>query len=137
MKTNFDKEKFIVLSNEVYDNALDEIKAMLGKNNYVVIGEYDGDDEDEEEEYNETVQASSMDDVPLYIFGVGVNEENELLIAANVKNVGYGHYEDEFPREWTQISEIDKVCAPYLYKFVVTHINEKTSKENADALVWW
>ena len=130
MEQNIDSSKFIKQVKELYAAALDEAIALLKNNEngrYIAIANW----EDE-------VGAVSWDDVPISIWGVGVNDEDHICVKAIVNNVGYGHTEDDFPQDWTDITveKINASCYPELYRFVADNIDKAMSREDADKVEW-
>ena len=130
MEQNIDSSKFINQVNELNAQALAEAIALLKNNEngrYIAIADW----EDE-------VSAVSYDDVPISIWGVGVNDEDHICVKAFVDNVGYGHSEDDFPQDWTDITveKINASCYPELYRFVADNIDKAMSKEDADKVEW-
>lgn len=89
-------------------------------------------------DWEDEVSAVSYDDVPISIWGVGVNDEDHICVKAFVDNVGYGHTEDDFPQDWTDITveKINASCYPELYRFVADNIYKAMSKEDADKVEW-
>ena len=89
-------------------------------------------------DWEDEVSAVSYDDVPISIWGVGVNDEDHICVKAFVDNVGYGHSEDDFPQDWTDITveKINASCYPELYRFVADNIDKAMSKEDADKVEW-
>lgn len=130
MEQNIDSSKFINQVTVLYAQALEEAIALL-KNcengRYIAIPNW----EDE-------VAASSWNDVPISIWGVGLNDEDHICVKAFVDNVGYGHTEDDFPQGWTDITveKINASCYPELYRFVADNIDKAMSKEDADNVEW-
>ena len=130
MEQNIDSSKFINQVKELNAQALAEAIALLKNNEngrYIAIADW----EDE-------VSAVSYDDVPISIWGVGVNDEDHICVKAFVDNVGYGHSEDDFPQDWTDITveKINASCYPELYRFVADNIDKAMSKEDADKVEW-
>ncbi len=130
MEQNIDSSKFINQVTELYAQALEEAIALLKNNEngrYIAIADW----EDE-------VSAVSYDDVPISIWGVGLNDEDHICVKAFVDNVGYGHTEDDFPQGWTDITveKINASCYPELYRFVADNIDKAMSKEDADNVEW-
>ena len=130
MERNIDSNKYVKQVNELYEQALAETIELLKNNEkgrYIAIANW----EDE-------VSAISYDDVPISIWGVGVNDEDHICVKAFVDNVGYGHSEDDFPQDWTDIT-VEKINAssyPELYRFVADNIDQAMSKEDADDVEW-
>ena len=130
MERNIDSNKYIKQVNELCEQALAETIDLLKnseKGRYIALANW----EDE-------VSAVSYDDVPISIWGVGVNDEDHICVKAFVDNVGYGHSEDDFPQDWTDIT-VEKINAssyPELYRFVADNIDQAMSKEDADDVEW-
>ena len=130
MERNIDSNKYVKQVNELCEQALAETIDLLKnseKGRYIALANW----EDE-------VSAVSYDDVPISIWGVGVNDEDHICVKAFVDNVGYGHSEDDFPQDWTDIT-VEKINAssyPELYRFVADNIEQAMSKEDADDVEW-
>ena len=130
MEKNIDSSKFINQVTELYAAALAEAIALLKNNEngrYIAIPNW----EDE-------VPATSWNDVPISIWGVGLNDDVHICVRAFVNNVGYGYTEDDFPQDWTDITveKINASCYPELYRFVADNIDKAMSKEDADNVEW-
>ena len=81
MEQNIESSKFIKQVNDLYATALEEAIALLKnseKGRYIAIPNW----EDE-------VAATSWNDVPISIWGVGLNDDNHICVKAFVNNVGY------------------------------------------------
>lgn len=130
MERNIDSNKYVKQLNELCEQALTETIDLLKNSEngrYIALANW----EDE-------VSAVSYDDVPISIWGVGVNDEDHICVKAFVDNVGYGHSEDDFPQDWTDIT-VEKINAssyPELYRFVADNIDQAMSKEDADDVEW-
>lgn len=130
MERNIDSNKYVKQLNELCEQALAETIDLLKnseKGRYIALANW----EDE-------VSAVSWNDVPISIWGVGVNNEDHICVKAFVDNVGYGHSEDDFPQDWTDIT-VEKINAssyPELYRFVADNIDQAMSKEDADDVEW-
>lgn len=130
MERNIDSNKYVKQLNELCEQALAETIDLLKnseKGRYIALANW----EDE-------VSAVSYDDVPISIWGVGVNDKDHICVKAFVDNVGYGHSEDDFPQDWTDIT-VEKINAssyPELYRFVADNIDQAMSKEDADDVEW-
>lgn len=130
MERNIDSNKYVKQLNELCEKALAETIDLLKNSEngrYIALANW----EDE-------VSAVSYDDVPISIWGVGVNDEDHICVKAFVDNVGYGHSEDDFPQDWTDITveKINASCYPDLYRFVADNIDQAMSKEDADDVEW-
>ena len=125
-----ESSKFIKQVDALYTQALEETIGLLKNSEngrYISIADW----EDE-------VSAVSYNDVPISIWGVGLNDEDHICVKAFVDNVGYGHTEDDFPQDWTDIT-VEKINAssyPELYRFVADNIDKAMSKEDADKVEW-
>lgn len=128
MKEELDSQKFTKQAEELYKNALEATIELL-KNNpkgrYIVIPNWDDE-----------VDTTSLDDVFISIYGVGLNTENHICVKAKVDYVGYGHTEEDFPKGWTGVDEIHPSSYPDIYRFVVDNITAATDKATADAVKW-
>jgi len=130
MERNIDSNKYVKQVNELCEQALAETIDLLKnseKGRYIALANW----EDE-------VSAVSWNDVPISIWGVGVNDKDHICVKAFVDNVGYGHSEDDFPQDWTDIT-VEKINAssyPELYRFVADNIDQAMSKEDADDVEW-
>ena len=130
MERNIDSNKYVKQVNELCEQALAETIDLLKnseKGRYIALANW----EDE-------VSAVSWNDVPISIWGVGVNDKDHICVKAFVDNVGYGHSEDDFPQDWTDIT-VEKINAssyPELYRFVADNIDQAMSKKDADDVEW-
>lgn len=97
--------------------------------NYFVAGNWDDDN---------LVGATFIDgygnNADLDVFGLGLDENNNLLVAGIVCNIGYGHSDEDFPQEWTDAKKLQSGSYPALYYFVVSHLGNTLSKEDADQI---
>lgn len=130
MMEKIESKKFINQVDEIYQKALEETIELLKKcstGKYIAIPDW----EDE-------VNTITSNDVPINIWGVGLNDQNHICIKAFVDNVGYGYTEDDFPEDWVDITEdeIRNWSYPHLYRFVSDNIDSATSKEDADKVEW-
>jgi hypothetical protein len=130
MKETIESKKFINQVDEIYQKALVETIELLkkcSKGKYIAIPNW----EDE-------VNTIAYEDVPINIWGVGLNDKDHICIKAFVDNVGYGHSDDDFPDDWTDITEdeIRTWSYPHLYRFVADNIDAATDKETADNVEW-
>lgn len=131
MNKELNPQKYVQIVNQANKEALEEATKLLkeaGENNFIV-SEYD-----EDGGFDEMFEAMSENEVPVSVFGVGLTDEGTICVAAFVNNVGYGFCEEDFPQEWTDVSELDAKCYPYLYRFVAQHIEQTISKEEADQI---
>lgn len=121
------------------DTFWDEIKAINNKAKEAAIGllNKQGDNRyivvmDWEDYYTEyyTNQAA----ISVSVFGVGLNEDNNLCIAATVDNQGYGCSKNDFEQDWVEVSELFRPCYALLYGFVANNIDKAVTKDEADRL---
>lgn len=112
---------------KIYDEALNAATALLkekGEKCYIAFSDW----ECEIEAYY------SYSSCTVSIFGVGLNAEGKLCVAALVDNVGYGHSSDEFPQSWVEATELKHDCFPDLYWFVTTNLDKTISRDEADEI---
>lgn len=102
-----------------------DLLSQQGDNRYIVVM----DREDEYVEYYTDDKAISLS-----VFGVGLNEDNNLCIVATVDNQGYGCSEDDFEQDWVETSDLDIPNYANLYRFVADNIDKATTKKEADRL---
>ena len=102
-----------------------DLLSKQGDNRYIVVMDWD----DSFTEYY-TYQAA----ISISVFGVGLNEDNNLCIAATVDNQGYGCSEECFAQDWVETSELDIPNYAHLYRFVADNIDKAMTKEEADRL---
>ena len=76
--------------------------------------------------------AVSVDDVSISIFAVGKDENDGLLIAATVDNIGYGNGPDDFPQGFVSVDEIKDNAFPGIYRFVAANIENTVTREEAE-----
>lgn len=106
-------------------NAAIDLLNQQGNNRYIVVMDW----EDYYTEYYTYKAAISVS-----VFGVGLNEDNNLCIAATVDNQGYGCSEECFAQDWVEVSELDRPCYALLYRFVANNIDKAVTKDEADRL---
>lgn len=70
----------------------------------------------------------------LSIFGVGLDNEDNLCVGAVVDNIGYGHSEWDFPQKWTNANQLLKGSYPYIYRFIASNIDKSVTKSEADEI---
>ena len=112
------------INNKAKDAAID-LLSKQGNKRYIVVMDWEGS-------YTEyyTYEAA----ISVSVFGVGLNEDNNLCIAATVDNQGYGCSEDDFEQDWVEASELDRPSYDMLYQFVAKNIDKAVTKEEADEL---
>ena len=130
MEDKFDSQKYTKQAEKLYQKALEATIELL-KNNpngrYIVIPNWDDE-----------VDTTSLDDVFISIYGVGLNDENHICVKAKVDKIGYGFVEEDFPNDWADITVngIHPSSYPDIYRFVVDNIDAATDKATADAVKW-
>ena len=112
------------INNKAKDAAID-LLSKHGDKRYIVVMDW----EDSYTEYYTYKAAISVS-----VFGVGLNEDNSLCIAATVDNQGYGCSEECFAQDWVEVSELDRPCYVLLYRFVANNIDKAVTKDEADRL---
>ncbi len=106
-------------------NAAIDLLGKQGDNRYIIVMDW----EDSFTEYY-TYKAA----ISISVFGVGLNDDNNLCIAATVDNQGYGCSEECFAQDWVETSELDIPNYAHLYRFVADNIDKAMTKEEADRL---
>lgn len=127
MSENLNPNQYIEAVKAIYDEALQAATNLLkekGEKCYIAFSDWEC----------ETEAYYSYSDCTVSIFGVGLNENGNLCVAAVVNNIGYGHGPDDFPQSWTEASELKPDCFPDLYWFVAENIDKTISKEEADEI---
>lgn len=112
------------INNKAKDAAIDLLNKQ-GDNRYIVVMDW----EDYYTEYYTNQAAISVS-----VFGVGLNEDNNLCIAATVDNQGYGCSKNDFEQDWVEVSELFRPCYALLYGFVANNIDKAVTKDEADRL---
>ena len=100
-------------------NAAIDLLSKQGDNRYIVVMDWD----DSFTEYY-TYQAA----ISISVFGVGLNDDNNLCIAATVDNQGYGCSEECFAQDWVETSELDIPNYANLYRFVADNIDKAMTR---------
>jgi len=128
MNKELNSKKYLQTVEEANKEAFEEATALLkeaGENKYIALEYDEGNDVD-------GFWATSHNDIPLWIFGVGLNNDGSICITGFVTNVGYGFADEDFPRGWVDIKELEQSCYPQFYHYVVEHLDRTISKEEAD-----
>ena len=76
-------------------------------------------------------------DTEVIVFGIGLDDNNDICIAACVVGDGYKGY---FPQEWVKVTELYKPNFCALYRFVANNIGKTVTKDEAKEnanLVWF
>lgn len=109
--------------NEEARRATEDLLDQQGDKKYVAI-----------EDWADECDGNNGNGTDLSIFGIGLDEDDELCIAATVDNIGYGHSEDDFPQQWVKVTEL---CDPNFcdfYRFVANNIEKAVTKEKAERM---
>ena len=112
------------INNKAKDAAID-LLSKQGNKRYIVVMNW---------EYYYTEYYTSQSAISVSVFGVGLNEDNNLCIAATVDNQGYGCSKYDFEQDWVEVSELNRPCYAFLYRFVAQNIDKAVTKEEADDL---
>ena len=119
-------DAFLNEMNAINDKAKDAVIDLLNKQgNKCYIAVPDWEDE---------CEGDDGDGSELSIFGIGLDDDDEICIAAVVDNIGYGHGPDDFPQEWTKATELWKPDYCAFYRFVANNIDKAMTKDEADEL---
>lgn len=118
------RDFFSLFSNYVIEEAYKEIISLLkqkGDKRYIAVPDW----EDE-------CEGDDGDGTEVSIFGIGLDDDDEICVAAVVDNIGYGHGPDDFPQEWTKVTELYEPDYRAFLRFVVDNIDKAMTKEEAD-----
>lgn len=107
--------------NEEARRATIDLLDQQGENKYVVL-----------EDWTDECGANDGNGTDLSIFGIGLDEDDELCIAATVDNIGYGHCEDDFPQEWVKVTELNNPNYCDFYRFVANNLDKAVTFEEAE-----
>ena len=117
-------DTFLNEMNAINDKAKDTVIDLLNKQgNKCYIAVPDWEDE---------CEGDDGDGSELSIFGIGLDDDDEICIAAVVDNISYGHGPDDFPQEWTKATELYEPNYCAFYRFVANNIDKAMTKEEAD-----
>ena len=129
MKENLNSQKYTAQAKALYKEALEATIALLkanGKNRYIVMP--DGNDG------VNTFSEAREGDIPVCIWGVGLNDEDHICIKAVVDPEYTGF--DDYPEGWVDIKYILNSSYPDIYRFVVDNLEAATDKVTADEAKW-
>ena len=119
------RDFFSLFSNYVIEEAYKEIINLLkqkGDKRYIAVPDW----EDE-------CEGDDGDGTEVSIFGIGLDDDDEICVAAVVDNIGYyGNGPDDFPQEWTKVTELYEPDYRAFHRFVVDNIDKAMTKEEAD-----
>ena len=121
-------DTFLNEMNAINDKAKDaaiDLLSKQGDKRYIVVMDWEGS-------YTEYYTHEAA--ISVSVFGVGLNEDNNLCIAATVDNIGYGCSEESFAQDWVETSELDIPNYAILYSFIADNIDKATTKKEADRL---
>lgn len=106
--------------NEEARRATEDLLDQQGDKKYVAL-----------EDWADECDGNNGNGTDLSIFGIGLDEDDELCIAATVDNIGYGHSEDDFPQQWVKVTELcdPNYCA--FYRFVAANIDKAVTFDEA------
>lgn len=119
-------DAFLNEMNAINDKAKDAVIDLLNKQGdkrYIAVPDWEDECEGDDGDGSE-----------LSIFGIGLDDDDEICIAAVVDNIGNGHGPDDFPQEWTKATELWKPDYCAFYRFVANNIDKAMTKEEADEL---
>ena len=119
-------DAFLNEINAINDKAKDAVIDLLSKQGdkrYIAVPDW----EDE-------CEGDDGDGTKVSIFGIGLDDDDEICIAAVVDNIGYGHGPDDFPQEWTKATELYEPNYCAFYRFVANNIEKAMTKDEADEL---
>lgn len=102
---------------EAYKDIVNLLK-QKGDKRYIAVSDW----EDE-------CEGDDGDGTEVSIFGIGLDDDDEICVAAMVDNIGYGHGPDDFPREWTKATELCEPDYCAFHRFVVDNIDKAMTKE--------
>ena len=80
-------------------------------------------------DWEDECEGDDGDGTEVSIFGIGLDDNDEICVAAMVDNIGYGHGPDDFPREWTKATELWEPDYCAFHRFVVDNIDKAMTKE--------
>ena len=119
-------DAFLNEMNAINDKAKDAVIDLLNKQGdkrYIAVPDWEDECEGDDGAGSE-----------LSIFGIGLDDDDEICIAAVVDNIGNGHGPDDFPQEWTKATELYEPNYCAFYRFVANNIEKAMTKEEADEL---
>lgn len=109
------------MSNEEAYKEIISLLKQKGDKRYIAMSDW----EDE-------CEGDDGDGTEVSIFGIGLDDEDEICVAAVVDNIGYGHGPYDFPQEWTKVTELYEPNYCAFYRFVANNIEKAMTKEEAD-----
>ena len=119
-------DTFLNEMNAINNKAKDAVVDLLnkqGNKRYIAVPDWEDECEGDDGDGSE-----------LSIFGIELDDDDEICIAAVVDNIGNGHGPDDFPQEWTKATELYEPNYCAFYRFVANNIEKAMTKEEADEL---
>ena len=110
----------ILTNEEAYKDIVNLLK-QKGDKRYIAVPDW----EDE-------CEGDDGDGTEVSIFGIGLDDDDEICVAAVVDNIGYGHGPYDFPQEWTKATELYEPDYCAFHRFVADNIDKAMTKEEAD-----
>ena len=75
-------------------------------------------------DWEDECEGDDGDGTEVSIFGIGLDDNDEICIAAVVDNIGYGHGPYDFPQEWTKATELYEPDYCAFHRFVADNIDK-------------
>ena len=110
----------ILTNEEAYKDIVNLLK-QKGDKRYIAVLDW----EDE-------CEGDDGDGTEVSIFGIGLDDNDEICVAAVVDNIGYGHGPYDFPQEWTKATELYEPDYCAFHRFVADNIDKAMTKEETD-----
>ena len=110
-----------IMTNEEANKDIVNLLKQKGDKRYIAVPDW----EDECEGYD-------GDGTEVSIFGIGLDDDDEICVAAVVDNIGYGHGPYDFQQEWTKATELYEPDYCAFHRFVADNIDKAMTKEKAD-----
>ena len=110
----------ILTNEEAYKDIVNLLK-QKGDKRYIAVPDW----EDE-------CEGDDGDGTEVSIFGIGLDDDDEICVAAVVDHIGYGHGPYDFPQEWTKATELYEPDYGTFHRFVADNIDKAMTKEEAD-----
>ena len=110
-----------IMTNEEANKDIVNLLKQKGDKRYIAVPDW----EDECEGYD-------GDGTEVSIFGIGLDDDDEICVAAVVDIIGYGHGPYDFQQEWTKATELYEPDYCAFHRFVADNIDKAMTKEKAD-----
>lgn len=116
------------MNNEEAYNEIVNLLKQNGDKRYIAMGDW-----------ADECEGNDGDGTDVSIFGIGLDDDDDICIAAVVDDIGYGHSPYDFPQEWTKATELWKPNYCDFHRFVSKHIEQAMTKQEADkvAKYYW